>query len=176
MQPRSTDPNEEPAFDWAKAFSGFQRNLFKMFVYGDPLVDETIKKWESEKGTKTKQNQDTKRQQSTNGKQRANNNRQQTAASDSQSAKGNQQSANGKSEKKLMDKIKALETLFDYAHAEVSNPTNANALFESPLIWQAEVLVAVKLLALNLGIDLSKTDIDIQSLEESIEKKQTLYC
>ena len=78
MQPRSTDPNEEPAFDWAKAFSGFQRNLFKMFVYGDPLVDETIKKWESEKGTKTKQNQDTKRQQSTNGKQRANNNRQQT--------------------------------------------------------------------------------------------------
>ena len=69
-----------------------------------------------------------------------------------------------------MDKIKALETLFDYAHAEVSNPTNANALFESPLIWQAEVLVAVKLLALNLGIDLSKTDIDIQSLKESIKK------
>ena len=71
-----------------------------------------------------------------------------------------------------MDKIKALETLFDYAHAEVSNPTNANALFESPLIWQAEVLVAVKLLALNLGIDLSKTDIDIQSLEESIENSK----
>lgn len=71
-----------------------------------------------------------------------------------------------------MDKIKALETLFDYAHAEVTNPTNANAFFESPLIWQAKVLVAVKLLALNLGIDLSKTDIDIQSLKESIENSK----
>ena len=30
MQPRSTDPNDDPCFDWAKAFSGFQRNLFKV--------------------------------------------------------------------------------------------------------------------------------------------------
>lgn len=46
MEPRSPRKNEQ-SFDWAKAFSKFQRNLFKMFVYGDQLVDETIATWKS---------------------------------------------------------------------------------------------------------------------------------
>ena len=68
-----------------------------MFVYGDPLVDETIKKWEAEKekDREAKQNRNTKRQQPANSNQRSTNSRQQPAGSESQPANGNPKAANG---------------------------------------------------------------------------------
>ena len=67
-----------------------------MFVYGDPLVDETIKKWEAEKekDREAKQNRNTKRQQPANSNQRSTNSRQQPAGNESQPANGNPQSTN----------------------------------------------------------------------------------
>lgn len=69
-----------------------------------------------------------------------------------------------------MHATKALETLFKYAKAEVTNPTNTNAFFESPLIWQAEVLMAVKTLAHVLKIDLSETDMDIDDFTKEVDR------
>ena len=42
--------------------------------------------------------------------------------------------------------------------------------FQSPLVWQAEVLVAVNTLAKALDIDLSETDIDIEDFQKQFEK------
>lgn len=51
FEPRSKPGGRElPQFDWAKAWSKFQRNLFKMFLYGDELVEETLDAWEANKG------------------------------------------------------------------------------------------------------------------------------
>lgn len=41
---------KNPHFDWAKAFSKVQRNLFKIFLYGHQTVEETIDKWRAKKG------------------------------------------------------------------------------------------------------------------------------
>ena len=85
MQPRSTKANEDPAFDWAKAFSKFQRNLFKMFIYGDPLVDETIAKWkekEANKKSNTHQQTTNNKQQPTNTTQQPQSNKQLKDAQD----------------------------------------------------------------------------------------------
>ncbi len=64
-----------------------------------------------------------------------------------------------------MNNIESLKVLFEYAHAEVTNPTNVNAYFQSPLVWQAEVLVAVNTLAKAL-----ETDIDIEDFQKQFEK------
>lgn len=58
FQPRSKPGGKElPHFDWAKAWSKCQRNLFKMFLYGDELVDETLEKWKANKGKPPAQQQ-----------------------------------------------------------------------------------------------------------------------
>ena len=58
FEPRSKPGGRElPQFDWAKAWSKFQRNLFKMFLYGDELVKETLEKWEQSKGKPPAQQQ-----------------------------------------------------------------------------------------------------------------------
>ena len=148
MQPRSTKANEDPCFDWAKAFSKFQRNLFKMFIYGDSLVDETMKKWESENTSKkdTKQDQGTKRQQSTNDNQRSTNSRQQTAASDSKPANGNPKPANGNPQPEKQpdsaEKTKVIEgarELFKHLHtnavADELNIKKEKIFTEAQQLW-----------------------------------------
>ena len=65
FQPRAKPGGKElPHFDWAKAWSKFQRNLFKMFLYGDELVDETLEKWKETKGKGNQQQQPPPQQQS----------------------------------------------------------------------------------------------------------------
>ena len=49
FEPRS---NKNPQFDWAKAFSKAQRNLFRMFLYGLQIVDETLAKFQDSNGKK----------------------------------------------------------------------------------------------------------------------------
>lgn len=60
FEPRDKD---NPQFDWAKSFSKAQRNLFRMFLYGKKIVDETLEKFEQKHGKKG--------QRRTNGEQPA---------------------------------------------------------------------------------------------------------
>ena len=128
MQPRSTDKNEEPAYDWTKAFNGFQRNLFEIFVHGDPLIDKTIEKWKTEKGTNkdTKQNQNTKRQQPTNGNQQTADNDSKPANGNPKPANNNQQSTEQASDSAEKEKvIEGARELFKHLHTDaVANEIN----------------------------------------------------
>ena len=120
-----------------------------MFVYGDPLVDETIKKWEAEKekDRETKQNRNTKRQQPANSNQRSTNSRQQPAGSESQPANGNPKAANSnqQSAEKQPDsaeKTKVIEgarELFKHLHtnavADELNIKKEQIFAEAQRLW-----------------------------------------
>ena len=119
-----------------------------MFVYGDPLVDETIQKWESEKGKNrdTKQNRNTKRQQPANSNQRSTHSRQQPTGSESQPANGNPKPANDNPQPEKQpdsaEKTKVIEgarELFKHLHtnavADELNIKKEKIFAEAQQLW-----------------------------------------
>ena len=81
--------------------------------------------------------------------------------------------------RKAVNNKAALQILFDYAEAHVTNSLDINTYYASQLMWQAKIYVSAKILvdALEVELDLTefqnKLQADIAHLEEKYRNSPT---
>ena len=76
--------------------------------------------------------------------------------------------------RKAINNKAALQILFDYAEAHVTNSLNINVYYASQLMWQARIYVSAKILVDALEVELDLTEFR-NKLQENITHLQEEY-
>ena len=79
-----------------------------------------------------------------------------------------------KKSRKAINNKAALQILFDYAEAHVTNSLNINAYYASQLMWQARIYVSAKILVDALEVELDLTEFR-NKLQENIAHLEEKY-